>query len=58
MIDEWETGLEWQLNKQMELVTMLTITDRTNTTALNQSGATSYRQFEGELLRTQFQFNY
>ncbi len=58
MIDEWETGLEWQLNKQMELVTMLTITDRTNTTALNQTGATSYRQFEGELLRTQFQFNY
>jgi Phosphate-selective porin O and P len=58
MVDEWESGVEWQLNKQMELVTMLTITDRTNTTALNQSGVTSYRQFEGEIWRTQFQFNY
>jgi hypothetical protein len=58
MIDEWETGIEWQLNKQMELVTMYTLTDRTNTTAFNTAGVTSYQQFDGDLWRTQFQFNY
>ena len=55
-IDEWEIGLEWQFNPQMELVTQYTITDRTNTTAM--SSGESYRQFEGQLLRTQFQINY
>jgi hypothetical protein len=55
-IDEWELGLEWQFNPQMELVMMYTITDRTNTTAL--STGPSYQQFEGSLLRTQFQINY
>ncbi|MEQ1825432.1 MAG: porin [Pirellula sp.] len=58
MIDEWETGVEWQINKQMELVTMYTLTDRTNTTAINQSGVTAYRQFDGDMLRMQFQFSY
>jgi hypothetical protein len=58
LVDEWETGFEWQINKQMELTTMCTITDRTNTTAFNQAGVTSYQQFEGSLLRMQFQFNY
>lgn len=58
LIDEWEVGFEWQLNKQVELVTMYTLTDRTNTTAINTAGVTSYGQFEGDLLRTQFQFNY
>ena len=58
MIDEWETGVEWQFNKQMELVTMYTLTDRTNTTAINQAGVTSYGQFDGDMLRMQFQYNY
>ena len=58
MVDEWETGFEWQINKQAELTTMYTITDRTNTTAFNQAGVTSYQQFEASLLRLQFQFNY
>lgn len=55
-INETEAGLEWQINDQMELVTMYTVTDRTNTTAL--TSGYSYRQFEGELLRMQFQVNY
>ena len=55
-IDEWEFGLEWQFNPQMELVTQYTITDRTNTSAM--SSGQSYRQFEGQLLRSQFQINY
>lgn len=55
-IDEWEAGLEWQFNPQMELVTMYTITDRTNTVA--RSSGLSYGQFDGHLLRAQFQINY
>lgn len=55
-IDEWEAGIEWQINDQMELVTQYTATDRTNTTAF--STGRSYEQFEGGLLRTQFQINY
>jgi len=55
-IDEWEWGLEWQFNPQMELVTGYTITDRTNTRAL--SAGESYRQYNGHLLRAQFQLNY
>lgn len=55
-INEFETGLEWQFNPQMELVTQYTITDRTNTTAL--AAGESYGQFEGQLLRMQFQINY
>lgn len=57
-IDEWELGCEWQLNPQMEFTTMLTLTDRTNTSATNQAGALSYRQYNGHLLRFQFQINY
>jgi hypothetical protein len=57
-IDEWELGLEWQFNPQMELVSMYTITDRTNTVAMSGPGEVSYRQFDGQLLRFQFQITY
>lgn len=55
-VNEWEFGLEWQFNPQMELTTMYAITNRTNTVA--QSAGESYRQFDGQLLRSQFQINY
>ena len=55
-IDEWELGLEWQFNPQVELVTQYTFTDRTNTIA--RSTGESYGQFVGELLRMQLQVNY
>lgn len=57
-IDEWEFGTEWQLNSHMEFTGMYTWTDRTNTVAFNESGVTSYPQFDGDMLRFQFQFNY
>ncbi len=57
-IDEWEAGVEWQLNKQMEFTAIYTITDRTNTTAIGTADVESYRQFEGQLARFQFQVNY
>ena len=55
-IDEWETGVEWQFNPQMELTLGYTMTDRTNTTALAKGE--SYRQFVGDIIRIQFQMNY
>jgi hypothetical protein len=57
-IDEWELGCEWQINPQMELTAVYTITDRTNTTAINRLGVESYGQYDGQLLRFQFQINY
>jgi hypothetical protein len=55
-IEEWEFGVEWQFNPQMELVVQYTITDRTNTTAM--SSGRSYDSFDGHLIRSQFQINY
>lgn len=57
-IDEWEFGVEWQLNPQMEFTSMYTITERTNTTAITTADTLSYQQFDGDLLRLQFQINY
>lgn len=51
-IEEWEFGTEWQFSKSLELVTMYTMTNRTNTSAI------PYEQFEGDLLRFQVQVNY
>jgi hypothetical protein len=42
----------------MELTVSYLPTDRTNTTAFDQAGVRSYRQFDGDVLRFQFQFNY
>lgn len=57
-INEWELGCEWQINPQMEFTTIYTITDRTNTTAINQANVASYGQYDGQILRFQFQVNY
>ncbi len=57
-IDEWHIGCEWQIHKSLEFVVQYTLTDRTNTAAIDQAGAVSYRQFQGGLLRFQLQINY
>jgi Phosphate-selective porin O and P len=57
-IKEWEMGMEWQVNKSLEVVGMYTLTDRTNTTSFSSNNTRSYEQFEGSLLRFQVQFNY
>ncbi len=57
-ISEYEIGLEWQFSKSLELVSMYTMTDRTNTQALGTANTLSYTQFEGDLLRFQLQVNY
>lgn len=57
-IDEWELGLEWQMTKNLEFVSMYTLTDRTNTRALSAADTLSYGQFSGDLLRLQLQVRY
>jgi Phosphate-selective porin O and P len=57
-IDELEVGLEWQFSKNLEFVSMYTLTDRTNLRARSSDNTLSYQQFEGELGRFQLQFNY
>lgn len=55
-INEWELGNEWQINKHAEVTLSYLITDRTNTLALPTG--LSYQQFDGHVIRCQFQFNY
>lgn len=55
-IDEWNFGVEWQIKKEFELATEYMITDRTNLNSL--SAGQSYRQYNGHVLRFQFQFNF
>jgi len=57
-INEWNFGVEWQIRKEMEFVMEYLITDRTNLTAVNVAGQRSYGQFDGDVLRMQFQVNY
>ncbi len=57
-INEWELGLEWQISKALELVSMYTFTDRTNTEAVSTANIQSYGQFVGDLLRFQLQVSY
>jgi hypothetical protein len=57
-IDETELGLEWQITPQMELTSMYVFTNRTNTTARSTDDTLSYGQFQGDLMRFQFQINY
>lgn len=57
-IDEWEIGTEWQINPAAELTLAYLVTDRTNTTANSADKSISYQQFDGQVLRLQFQVNY
>lgn len=57
-IEEFDFGVEWQMRPEMELAVIYSHTDRTNTSAMSGEGDVSYRQFEGEVLRMQFQINY
>jgi phosphate-selective porin len=55
-IDEWNIGVEWQIRKEFELVCEYLLCDRTNLRP--ETTGRSYEQFEGQVLRFQFQINY
>jgi hypothetical protein len=46
------------MTKNLEFVSMYTLTDRTNTRALSAADTPSYGQFSGDLLRLQLQVRY
>ena len=52
-VKEFEIGVEWQPNKNVELVTMYTISDRRFESFKNQSN-----HQKGSLLRIQLQLNF
>lgn len=56
--NDWETGIEWQIGKAVELTAIYTFADRTNTRSISQANTLSYGQFMGDLLRFQLQVNY
>lgn len=58
LINEWDLGLEWQISKNLEFVSMYTLTDRTNTRAFSSADTLSYGQFMGDLLRFQLQVRF
>ena len=51
-----DLGVEWQMRKEMELVMEYSIVNTPNFSA--SSSSQSYRDFEGDVLRFQFQVNY
>jgi hypothetical protein len=53
---EIDLGIEWQMRKEMELVMEYSIANVPNLTA--SADGLSYRDFEGNVLRFQFQVNY
>ncbi|MCE9533204.1 MAG: OprO/OprP family phosphate-selective porin [Planctomycetes bacterium] len=56
--NEWNFGVEWQIRKEMELVVEYSLVNTPNLNALTAAGTPSYRNFDGSVLRAQFQINY
>ena len=58
-LGEFDLGLEWQITPQMELTCEYDWVNRTNTSGKAPILANGqYAQFQGDLLRFQFQVNY
>ncbi len=56
--NQYDVGVEWQIRKEMELTVEYSFVNGVNLNAINTAGATSYRNFDGGVLRAQFQVNY
>lgn len=56
--EQVDLGVEWQILRELELTVEYSFVDGVNLTAINTSGVTPYRNFEGSVLRAQFQLNY
>ncbi|MBM3982544.1 MAG: porin [Planctomycetes bacterium] len=55
---QWDTGVEWQIRKEMELVVEYNFFDNVSLAAIDRANTRSYRNFTGGALRCQFQVNY
>lgn len=57
-INEFEFGTEWQVDQTSEITLAYLMTDRTNTSTNSSVGKPSYGQYDGDLIRLQYQVNY
>lgn len=57
-LNEFNLGVEWQIQPQMEFTMEYDWTNRTNTGSDARIIDNNYAQFQGDLLRFQFQMNY
>jgi hypothetical protein len=55
---QWDTGVEWRIYKEMELVLEYNFLNNVSLTAIDRANTRSYRNFTGSALRCQFQVNY
>lgn len=56
--DEYNLGVEWQIRKEMELTLEYAMVNGVNLNAIDRANTRSYRNFDGSVLRAQFQMNY
>ncbi len=56
--NEFDLGCEWQIWKSLEVVVEYALVDGVNLSAINEPDVASYRNFRGQVLRCQVQFNY
>jgi hypothetical protein len=57
-VNDWEIGVEWQLNKEVELTAVYHILDRNNLITGNRAGREDYANFTSDALRLQVQYNF
>ncbi len=56
--EQLDLGVEWQIFREMELVLEYSFVDGVNLNAINAPGMVPYRNFDGSVIRAQFQLNY
>lgn len=56
--DQFSLGTEWQIRKELELVVEYGYVNGVGLEAINEPGVNSYKNFQGQILRTQLQINY
>ena len=57
-VDEVETGVEYQINKALELTLAYAFMDRTNTSTSDKTTSSYLGQARGDMGRMQLQWNY
>ncbi|MFO0938543.1 MAG: porin [Gemmataceae bacterium] len=55
---EYDLGVEWQIRKEMEMVVEYGFVNGVSLDPSTRSGVPSYRNYDGQVLRCQFQINY
>jgi phosphate-selective porin len=57
-VRDWEIGVEWQMNKEVELTAVYHMMDRNNLVTGNRAGREDYANFTSDALRLQVQYNF